>query len=63
MCDVPSVAVFCSESTECFPGIIIIIIIIIIIYVVCSVYKTSLSYRSSVCCCGFLVFLQISLFA
>jgi hypothetical protein len=29
MCDVPSVAVFCSESTECFPGIIIISIIII----------------------------------
>ena len=21
MCDVPSIAVFCSESTECFPGI------------------------------------------
>jgi hypothetical protein len=20
MCDVPSIAVFCSESTECFPG-------------------------------------------
>ena len=41
MCDVPSIAVFCSESIECFPGtvskfflkllIIIIIIIIIII--------------------------------
>ena len=30
MCDVPSTAVFCSESIECFPGIIIIIIIIII---------------------------------
>jgi hypothetical protein len=36
MCDVPSIAVFCSESIECFPGtaskfqIIIIIIIIII---------------------------------
>jgi hypothetical protein len=27
MCDVPSTAVFCSESTECFPIIIIIIII------------------------------------
>jgi hypothetical protein len=22
MCDVPSVAVFCSESIECFPGIV-----------------------------------------
>jgi len=21
MCDVPSIAVFCSESVECFPGI------------------------------------------
>jgi hypothetical protein len=21
MCDVPSTAVFCSESTECFPGV------------------------------------------
>jgi hypothetical protein len=20
MCDVPSIAVFCSESSECFPG-------------------------------------------
>ena len=28
MCDVPSIAVFCSESVECFPGIIIIIIIV-----------------------------------
>jgi hypothetical protein len=31
MCDVPSIAVFCSESIECFPVIITIIIIIIII--------------------------------
>jgi hypothetical protein len=37
MCDVPSIAVFCSESMECFPGIasrffrIIIVIIIIVI--------------------------------
>ena len=31
MCDVPSIAVFCSESIECFPGTVIIIIIIIII--------------------------------
>ena len=22
MCDVPSIAVFCSESIECFPGIV-----------------------------------------
>jgi hypothetical protein len=27
MCDVPSMAVFCKESIECCPGIIIIIII------------------------------------
>jgi len=41
MCDVPSIAVFCSESIECFPDtvskfffklLVIIIIIIIIIY-------------------------------
>jgi hypothetical protein len=35
MCDVPSIAVFCSESVECFPGtaskFFFIIIIIIII--------------------------------
>jgi hypothetical protein len=39
MCDVPSIAVFCSESIECFPGtaskfffkLLVIIIIIIII--------------------------------
>jgi hypothetical protein len=31
MCDVPSMAVFCKESIECCPGIVIIIIIIIII--------------------------------
>jgi hypothetical protein len=30
---VPSIAVFCSESIECFPGIILIIIIIIIIII------------------------------
>ena len=45
MCDVPSIAVFCSESIECFPStaskfflkhlvIIIIIIIIIIITII-----------------------------
>jgi len=34
MCDVPSIAVFCSESIECFPGIIIIIIIIISIIII-----------------------------
>ena len=34
MCDVPSIAVFCSESIECFPGIIIIIIIIIILIII-----------------------------
>ena len=50
MCDVPSIAVFCSESIECFPGTvskfflkllvtipvgpIIIIIIIIIVFVI-----------------------------
>jgi hypothetical protein len=37
VCDVPSIAVFCSESIECFPGtasIIIIVIIIIIIIII-----------------------------
>jgi len=45
MCDVPSIAVFCSEFVECFPGtaskfflklIIIIIIIIIIVFGFCA---------------------------
>ena len=40
MCDVPSIAVFCSESIECVPGtaskFIIIIIIIIIIIRICE---------------------------
>jgi hypothetical protein len=31
MCDVTSIAVFCSETIECFPGTAFIIIIIIII--------------------------------
>ena len=31
MCDVPSIAVFCSESIECFPGIVSKIFFIIII--------------------------------
>jgi len=42
MCDVPSIAVFCSESIECFPGtvtkfflkLLVIIIIIIIIIII-----------------------------
>ena len=34
MCDVPSIAVFCNESIECFPGGIIIIITIIIIIII-----------------------------
>jgi len=41
MCDVPSIAVFCSESIKCFPGTaskfflkLIIIIVIIIIAVI-----------------------------
>jgi hypothetical protein len=33
MCDVPSIAVFCSESIECFPGIASRFIIIIIIII------------------------------
>ena len=43
MCDVPSVAVFCSESIECFPGTAskcsLIIIIIIIIIIITACYK------------------------
>jgi hypothetical protein len=48
MCDIPSIAVFCNKSIECFPGTaskfflkrIIIIIIIIIITIPCK-YKWS----------------------
>jgi hypothetical protein len=36
MYDGPSIAVFCSEVTECFPGIVIIVIIIIAVTVVVS---------------------------
>ena len=44
MCDVPSIAVFCNESIECFPGtaskfflkLLVIIITIIIIIIIIS---------------------------
>jgi hypothetical protein len=42
MCDVPSTAVFCSESIECFPGTaskFSFIIIIIIITFMQSIYN------------------------
>jgi hypothetical protein len=47
MFDVPSIAVFCSESIECFPVIIIIIIIIIIGKQ--KVYCSDLSQAVPVC--------------
>ena len=28
MCNVPSIAVFCSKSIECFPGIIIVVVVL-----------------------------------
>jgi len=43
MCDVPSTAVFCSESTECVPGtasifflklLLLLLIIVVVIFVV-----------------------------
>jgi len=51
MCDVPSIAVFCSESIEFFPGtaskfffrLLVIIIIIIIIISSNLTYKSGLS--------------------
>jgi hypothetical protein len=36
MCDVPRIAVFYSESTDCFPGIIIIISISISITIIAA---------------------------
>jgi hypothetical protein len=47
MCDVPSIAVFCSESVECFPVIIIIIIIITIIMIIIITPAIELSLRGS----------------
>jgi hypothetical protein len=38
MCAVPSIAVFCDESIECFPVIIFIIIIIITISFMQGIY-------------------------
>ena len=61
MCDVPSIAVFCSQSIEWFPGIVskfffkllvtipVAPIIIIIIYFVCSCVCVS-AYVSWVMC-------------
>jgi hypothetical protein len=57
MCDVPSIAVFCSESVECFPGTaskfffkllvsIIIVIIIIIIITAIITQSSNLSLNS-----------------
>ena len=52
MCDVPSIAVFCSESIECFPGtaskfflklLVTIPVIIIIIIILLSRYAFTMS--------------------
>jgi len=50
MCDVPSIAVFCTESIECFPGtaskfFLIIIIIIIIIITMIATHAVQLATR------------------
>ena len=37
MCDVPSIAVFCNESIECFPGIVIPVIYYYYYYWVCFI--------------------------
>ena len=42
MCDVTSIAVFCSESIECFPGTVSTIIIIIIIIIIIMSRDTNL---------------------
>ena len=42
MCDVPSIAVFCSESVECFPGTASKFIIIIIIIIIILIHRTIL---------------------
>ena len=53
MCDVPSIAVFCSESIECFPGTVskfffkpLVIIIIIIIIIIVVVVVVVVGFRS-----------------
>jgi len=30
MCDVPSIAVFCGESIECFPGILLLLLLLLL---------------------------------
>ena len=55
MCDVPSIAVFCSESIECFPGtaskffLIIIIIIVVVFIVVVTTIITCLKIIRTSC--------------
>jgi hypothetical protein len=56
MCDVPSTAVFCSESIECFPGIVskfflkfFVTIIIIIIIITFLWYLTMPKRKSDYC--------------
>jgi hypothetical protein len=31
MCDVPSIAVFCSESIECFPGTVPLLLLLLLL--------------------------------
>jgi len=52
MCDVPSIAVFCSESIECFPGTaskfflkLIIIIIYILVRIILTYKQGNLAYN------------------
>ena len=60
MCDVPSVAVFCTESIECFPGtvssfliiIITIIIVVVVVVVVVTVIITCLKIIRTSCVPG-----------
>jgi len=47
MCDVPSIAVFCSESIECFPGTVskIFLKLIIIIIIIITFFENRAVYQ------------------
>jgi hypothetical protein len=34
MCNVPSMAVFCKESTECFTSIIIVVVVVVVVIII-----------------------------
>jgi len=56
MCDVPSIAVFCNESIECFPGtaakfFLKLLITIPVAPIIIGVYYYYYYYYCCCCCC------------